>query len=101
MLRKKVEIEGKSFTLGEATAGVLEDAQDAEAAMKGTPTDKRDKLALMRRVIAHCLCQGGFSISAEELAQRFTYSELAELWFAAMEVSGVVLQVKEGEAPGP
>ena len=33
MLRKKVEIEGKSFTLGEATAGVLEDAQDAEAAM--------------------------------------------------------------------
>jgi hypothetical protein len=55
----------------------------------------------MRRVIAHCLCQGGFSVNAQELAQQFTYSELAELWFSAMEVSGVVLQVKEGEAPGP
>lgn len=100
MLRKQVEIEGKSYTLGEATAGVLEDAQDAEVAMLGQPDEKRQKLALMRRVIAHCLSRGGFSVSAEELAQQFSYTELAALWSAAMEVSGVLV-AKEGEAPGP
>jgi hypothetical protein len=96
VLRKTVEIEGKSYTLGEATAGVIEDAQDRGASV----TDEKEALRIQRSVIAHCLNRGGFSITADELPQAFAYSELKMFWEAVAELAGVKL-VPKGEAPSP
>jgi hypothetical protein len=97
MLTRKVEINGRSYVLGEATAGVAEEAQEGASAPGVTV---KEALAISRRLIAHCLNRGGYSISADELRDQFSITEIYFLLRHAKEISGL-RDVPEGEVLGP
>jgi len=97
MLLRQLEIDGKKYTLGEATSGAVEEAQD----VLGTEgTSEKEKIAAMRRFISHCLTRGGLPIDADALAQQFTVTEIAFLFRNATQVSGL-RDVPQGEVLRP
>ena len=99
MFRKQVEIDGKKYTLGEAVSGEVEECQEALQASQASG-DARMGTAAMRRFTAHCLCRGGFSISAADLPAQFSMTEEAFLFERAMDASRVRERPK-GEVLGP
>jgi hypothetical protein len=98
MLRKQVEIEGERFTLGEATAGAVEECQ--EVLREDSAASDSEKVAAMRRFLAHSLNRGGFTIAADAVRDRFSMTEIAFLFQHASRVSGL-REVPAGEVLGP